>query len=449
MNEKDRIAFKERFYIEADKQGIEVNTEFQKALETIVTGSNVFLTGNAGKGKSTFINILRACYTGNMAVCGSTGVASANIQGVTLHSLMSLPLKAISKHSEYMEVAQKAISRNGAVLKNLDLLVIDEISMTKPYHISAVDHILKQAKECEYKPFGGCSIILTGDVAQASPIVDNKSYEPAFLKENFEGCPFFFSSPAYKLGNFKFIELKKNYRQGKNDFSDTLDRLRDYTFTQSDIDLINTRVVNEEDFYAEDDFLYLSSTNKVVNAVNKSWLDALEGRLYTFNAETSGKVLKSLIPDTLHLKEGCQIMALRNDKDKQYFNGSRGTFLKQIDNDTLLIEIEGEKIKVERYEEKSIEYKFDKESNSVIEKTIGRRLQFPITQASAISVHKSQGISLDRAFIDLSKYFKPSGLAYVALSRVRKLEGVGLARKVTAKDFPENEHLVKFLEENA
>ncbi len=196
----------------------------------------------------------------------------------------------------------------------------------------------------------------------------------------------------------------------------------------------------------EGDFVYLATTNKVVDSKNMQWLSSLEGETITYNAQISGKTLQSVIPDTIHLKEGAQIMLLKNDLEGRYFNGSLGIFLREKDEETLIVELDGREVEISRYKEQSIDYIYDKEDNSVKETVIGERLQFPLKLSYSLSCHKSQGLTLDRAFVDLGPKAFASGQAYVALSRVRSMEGLGLKRALTEKDFPKNKHLIDFLE---
>ncbi len=207
---EDRQRFKEKFYEEAEKRGLEITEDFSLAVDNLVLGNNLFITAPAGYGKSAFIDLVRSTYVGNMGVCGSTGIASANIRGVTLHSMFKLPLKGISKPTEFNEVAHSlTYGGKDKVLKNLDLLVIDEISMVKSYHLETVDKVLKNLRDDPFTPFGGCQVILVGDVGQLPPVVKSTGYENDFLKENFNGNPFFFSCSAYRTGNFQYIEFAK------------------------------------------------------------------------------------------------------------------------------------------------------------------------------------------------------------------------------------------------
>lgn len=455
MNEQDRKAWKERIDNEIIIMGKElgetiiIDEGFQRALDSIALGENLFLTGSAGVGKSLFTDIVRRTFKGNMVVTATTGIASANIKGVTMHSMFMLPLKAIATTTEYNKVAKKIFynKTKKSVIENMDLLVIDEISMAKGYNLDTIDHVLRNLRDDAFSPFGGVQVILIGDLMQLEPVVDHKGYEKDFLKDNYNGNPYFFNSSAYKTGNFNYIEFNHIYRQKDKEHQQVLNNFRSYDFSKKDLDYMNNRVVDESEFFNEGDYIFIATTNKKANEVNDSWLEALDGELITLNAYIEGQVLKSNIPETINLKPDAQIMMLRNDKNHRYFNGSLGIFKEVLDEETILVEVDGQEIVVERYEEKYIDYIYNKEENTVEEIEVGKKEQFPIKLAYSLTVHKTQGLSLDRAYIDFGRGCFAGGQAYVGLSRIRTLNGLGLKKPLKEKDFIISKHLQKFLEE--
>ena len=450
MNEQQRVDFKKRFYGEAERKGIEVNAEYEQALQSLMMGENIFINGAGGVGKSELINLVRSTFTGNVVTCGSTGVAASSIGGTTLHSLFLLPLKPISKATERNEVAKKIYSNENKlkVMTNMRVLIIDEGSMVKNHTLDAIDHILRQLRDNPLEAFGGVQVIISADLFQLPPVVSTQA-EIDFLDNNYNGSPYFFNSQAYRLGNFKFIELVKIYRQSNKEFQEVLNRFRLYSFTDSDLEYINKRVVTEEEFFIEDDYTYLSSVNRIADSVNERWLHTLEGEEIIFNAEIRGKKIASTIPEVIKLKPSAQIMMLKNSQDGAYFNGSLGIFKKVIDADKILVEIDGKDIEVSKYTEKVIDYSFDRDKNEIVEIELGSRVQYPLRVNFASSIHKSQGQTLNRIYIDLSKSFRVSGMGYVSLSRCTSYEGVGLKRKLVRADFPKNDELIKFIEKNS
>lgn len=456
MNEQQRVEWKERIDKELITMGneigetIQIDKDFELALESIMMGENIFINGSAGVGKSLFTSLVRRTFSGNMVVTASTGIASASIKGVTVHSMFRLPLKAISKATEFNAVAKSIYSDQNKlkVMTSMDLLVWDEISMGKCYNLDTIDHVLRNLRDRPLEPFGGVQVILIGDVMQLEPIVNNKSYEKDFLKENYNSNPYFFNASAYRTGAFRYIEFKTIYRQKNKRFQQVLNNFRCYNFTDSDLDYINSREVKEEEFFLEGDYIYIASKNSIADDVNESWLASLDGSPIVLQAQITGKTLKSNIPDVVTLKPEAQVMLLRNNPIKGYYNGSLGIFKRVIDSEHIEVEIDGELISIDIHEEKHIDYVFNKEENKVEEQVVGTKKQYPIKLAYSLTVHKTQGLSLDRAFIDLGNRAFASGQSYVALSRLRTLEGLGLKRPLTKDDFKINKHLEKFLNDN-
>ena len=453
MKEEDRLAWKERIdrelLIMEKEMGepIVIDEDFKKALESVMLGENIFISGSAGVGKSLFTSLIRRTYKGNIVATATTGIASANIKGVTLHSLFKLPLKPICRITDYNRVASDLLNMGKSdVLVNMDVLLLDEVSMAKCYHIDAIDHILRNLRDKPFIPFGGVQIILIGDLMQLEPVVSDVA-EEELLEHNYNGNPYFFNANAYRTG-FKYIEFKTIYRQKNKDLQNTLNNFRCYGYNNEDIDYMNTRVVDEMDFFNEGDYVYIASTNKKAQEINDSWLASLDGDLITLNSIVTGSVGVSNLEDVIVLKPNAQILMLRNDSNHEFFNGTLGIFKRMLNPDKMEVEIDGKLVEVSRYEEEHINYKYNKTENHIEESPTGTRKQFPVKLAYSLTVHKTQGLTLDRAYIDLGFKAFACGQAYVALSRVRTLEGLGLKRPLKPSDFIESEHLKKFLNDN-
>lgn len=409
------------------------NPQLDMAFDYVVnTNRSVFLTGKAGTGKTTFLHRLKEHTPKRITIVAPTGVAAINAGGVTIHSLFQLPFSPfIPNHSV---VEPKKFSRDKInLIKSIDLLVIDEISMVRCDVLDAVDSVLRQFRN-RYKPFGGLQLLLIGDVNQLAPVAKDEEWE--LLKDYYETV-FFFSSNALKENFPVIVELKHIFRQSDRMFIDLLNKVRNNIMDEETFELLNSRL-NPDVFENNEDegYITLSSHNITAKTINADRLQRLEGKSYFYKAEITGDFSEYSYPtdENLELKLGAQVMFLKNDtaKEKRFFNGKIGKIVK-IDKESITVSTdEIENIEVGKETWTNIKYTLNPETKSIDEKEIGSFTQFPLKLAYAITIHKSQGLTFDKVIIDAQAAFS-SGQVYVALSRCRTLEGIILSTPISNK----------------
>jgi hypothetical protein len=414
------------------------------------TGSHIFLTGKAGTGKTTFLHRLKENTAKRMIITAPTGVAAINAGGVTLHSFFQLPFGPFIPGSEAYEQNRQRLFRfskeKKRIIKSLDLLVIDEISMVRADLLDSVDAVLRRHRRND-QPFGGVQLLMIGDLHQLSPVAKQDEWQ--LLKQFYESA-YFFSSHALEQADLVTIELKHIYRQCDARFIKVLNRVRDNRLDAASIGLLNQRCI--ENFAPEKDEGYITLTTHNISAdsINKSRLSALRGKEYCFGAEVSGEFPEHTYPTpgTLVLKVGAQVMFLRNDTsiEKRYYNGKIGK-IKAVTGRQICITCPGESedIVVEAVEWENIKYKVDEETKEIQECVIGKFKQFPLKLAWAITIHKSQGLTFDRAVIDAESAFA-HGQVYVALSRCKTLEGMVLSSPIPSRGIETDEAVLNFVE---
>lgn len=406
----------------------ETNKELELAHNYVEhTDIPIFLTGRAGTGKTTFLKNLKKNTAKRLMVVAPTGVAAINAAGVTLHSFFQLPFGPFLPDSGFDERNTYRFNKDKIkIIKSLDLLVIDEISMVRADTLDAVDHVLRRYRN-SIKPFGGVQLLMIGDLLQLSPVV-KESERP--LLERYYKTPYFFSCLALSQLPYVCVELTTIYRQKDDNFIAILNRIRDGKQTTADIEHLNGRYDSEILKDTPEGCITLCTHNRRADDINHSKLRAIQSTSYTFDAETKGEFPEhaSPAPIELELKKGCQVMFIRNDasEDKLFFNGKIG-HISRIDNDEIHVFCpeDSSLITVEPALWEQIEYKLNEESGEIEEKKVGSFSQYPLKLAWAITIHKSQGLSFDRAIIDGEAAFAP-GQIYVALSRLRSFEGLTL-----------------------
>lgn len=440
------------------------NKEFNKAIDYILnTDKTIYLTGKAGTGKTTFLKYLKKVTHKRMVVLAPTGVAAINASGETIHSFFHIrpsvyipedPLRTAD--SELNELSMKSIFKHlkyskskVELIRNLEAIAIDEVSMVRCDIMDVIDKILRLYRDST-KPFGGVQMILVGDAYQLPPIV--KKEEQEILKSSYDGIFFFDSKVMEQIINNNqliYVELQKVYRQNDSKFIELLDRVRVNDMQDKDFALFDSKI-NKDKFTNENkSHIILTTTNVKVNYINEKRLAALPTQSKVYNAVVTGTFAEKERPTdiALELKVGAQIIFIRNDKENRYYNGKLGV-VKHLGEKFLLIETEtnnGEKIDVTVHPEtwKSVSYKWNKTENVIEEEILGTFMQLPVRLAWAITVHKSQGMSFDRVMADLGNSFE-TGQVYVALSRCRSLEGLLLSSKIKPQSIIADPRVIEF-----
>lgn len=401
------------------------------------TGVNVFLTGKAGTGKTTFLRRLKERSPKRMVVVAPTGVAAINAGGVTIHSFFQFPLAPYipggsfnSKDEKYRFSKEK---KN--IIRTLDLLVIDEISMVRADLLDQIDAVLRLHKD-RHRPFGGVQLLMIGDLSQLAPVV--KDGEWTLLREYYH-TPYFFGSHALQQTRHVTIELTHVYRQTDRTFINILNEVRENCLTPESLALLNSRVdgqqteVNSEFKIQNSEFtdgtIRLTTHNATANRYNEERMDALKGIRFSFKAKVAGTFPESSYPaeETLVLKKGCQVMFLKNDSQgSRYYNGKLG-IVSAVDGKRICVRGIDDNVEIEVEPDvwANARYVIDKGTKEIREEIEGEFRQYPLRLAWAITVHKSQGLTFDRAVLDVNAAFA-SGQVYVALSRCRSLEGLML-----------------------
>lgn len=393
------------------------------------TGTNIFLTGKAGTGKTTFLRNLRQRSPKRMIVVAPTGVAAINAGGVTIHSFFQLPFGPYLPAMQRAEGGRLKMNFNRekiAIIRSLDLLVIDEISMVRADLLDAINDVLQRYRD-RNKPFGGVQLLMIGDMQQLAPVVIPQEWN--LLREHYDS-PYFFDSKALKATEYLTLELQLIYRQSDNEFIDILNRVRDNTIDSATLKKLNSRYI--PDFEAPDNegYIILTSHNHAARAINERKLENLNTPGYMFKCEVEGNFPEYLYPNDseLTLKKGAQVMFVKNDTSGQqrYFNGKIGR-VTDIDRSRIEVTLDdaAEPIEVEIGEWSNTKYTIDPQTQQITEAIEGVFRQFPLKAAWAITIHKSQGLTFERAIIDAADSFS-HGQVYVALSRCRSFEGLVL-----------------------
>lgn len=397
------------------------------------TDMSLFLTGKAGTGKTTFLREVVRYTKKKCIVLTPTGIAAVNAGAMTIHSFFQFGLGpfvqgVIEPKSDFRINKSKL-----ELIRHLQLLIIDEVSMVRADLMDHIDVELRRIRR-NSKPFGGVQLLMIGDLQQLPPIAHGG--EDELLRQYYKTL-YFFSSAALKSMKYSCIELKNVYRQTDGHFIDILNHARDCTLTSQDISDLNARYIPGFSPKPEDGYIRLMTHNRQVDYVNETELEKLDNKPYTFVAAVTGTFPEESYPtaNSLTLKKGAQVMFIKNDPERRFINGTLGE-VKSIDKNSIAVRLaeSGTVIDVEPVEWQNIRYQFDEESKEISSKQIGRFKQYPLKAAWAITVHKSQGLTFDKAIIDVHAAFSP-GQAYVALSRCRTLDGLVLSSPVSASVF--------------
>ena len=409
------------------------------------TGTHLFLTGKAGTGKTTFLHQLRANSPKRMMVVAPTGVAAINAKGVTIHSFFQLSfapfLPGIKPANEFFRFSKLKIN----IIRSLDLLVIDEISMVRADLLDAVDYVLRHFRRNE-QPFGGVQLLMIGDLEQLAPVVKEDEWT---LLQNYYESPFFFDSHALKKTSYVSVELKTVFRQSDEAFIHMLNRIREKKIDPAFLMELNKRYQPNFNPDIEDGYITLTTHNASAQRMNSDKLAQIRAKSYFFEAEIKGTFPDYSFPtdERLELKKGAQVMFVKNDlsADKRYYNG-KIAMITYLDDDK--IEAKGKEdeqpIVVEKAVWSNMKYSIDPETKELREEEEGTFEQYPLKTAWAITVHKSQGLTFDKAIIDANASFA-HGQVYVALSRCRTLEGLVLSSLLNLQSVIRNDSIDTFV----
>ena len=421
------------------------------------TGISVFLTGRAGTGKTTFLKYIVENTPKRCVVLAPTGVAAINAGGVTIHSFFQLPLcpylpdvKELVTEYQMPEARRQLRKEKVKIIKTLDLLIIDEISMVRADLMDAIDAVMRRYRHNDL-PFGGVQLLMIGDAHQLPPVVTDQ--EEPWLRKVYKS-PFFFHSKVMQNLRYVTIELQTVYRQSDRSFLEILNSIRDGVMDNDTYRKLNSRLdprFNPDDSIAVSGsrWIRLTTHNRQADSINQERMEALKSKLYTFYAEIEGNFPENTLPaeKVLQLKEGAQVMFLRNDsRDGRYYNGKIAT-VTEIDYDTVTVTDEnGDEINVPIEKWDNIRYEIDKETKEIVPIVDGTFSQYPLRAAWAVTIHKSQGLTFDNVIIDAASAFS-FGQVYVALSRCRTLEGIVLSSPISQSCLYNNSDVSGFHEQ--
>lgn len=426
------------------------------------TASHIFLTGKAGTGKTTFLRDLAEATHKDFVIVAPTGIAALNAKGVTIHSQFLFPFGTFLQDSINFEQSPRGnfYTRNQLarrhplnsarkqVLRNIDLLIIDEISMVRADLLDALDYRLKSVKGNFRQAFGGVQLLMIGDLFQLQPIV--KDHEWEHLK-TFYKSPHFFEALALKSAGFIYIELDKIFRQEDQRFINILNNIRNNNCKREDIAALNSYFSSKAFQDKEENAITITTHNYKADGINKKALDKLPAESHFFEAEIKGDFPENIypLPQTLEFKKGARVMFIKNDsEEKRYYNGKLAEINEISSQGITVITENGEEFSLDRYCWENIKYNIDPKTKEIKEEVIGSFEQYPIKPAWAITVHKSQGLTFEKAIIDVEQAFA-AGQVYVALSRLRSLDGLVLSNKISEAVISSDQNVVSFSENKA
>ncbi|MDR2836261.1 MAG: helix-turn-helix domain-containing protein [Bacteroidales bacterium] len=410
---------------------MEINPQLELAFKYVqFTGQHIFLTGKAGTGKTTFLHNLKEISTKRMIVVAPTGVAAINAHGVTIHSFFQIPFGPLIGNDRLKSEKQKISREKINIMRSIDLLVIDEISMVRADLLDAVDYVLRRYRN-RSKPFGGVQLLMIGDLQQLSPVV--KRDEQDLMKDFYE-TPYFFSAKALSETSFVSIELTHIFRQQDRNFISLLNKVRDNCLDKTSLEILNKRYI--PDFQPNDNegYITLCTHNNDARDINEKKLIDLKGKKYSFKAVVEGIFDEKSYPTDFELffKVGAQVMFVKNDpeREKLFYNGKIGS-ITNIKDEIIYVQCPGDEneIAVEPLIWGNIKYSLDEKTNKIIEDVIGKFTQYPLKLAWAITIHKSQGLTFEHAIINAQKSFT-HGQVYVALSRCKTFDGLVLSTPI-------------------
>ena len=434
-----------------DLQHIDLNNpEFQDAWDLLQhTHRSVFLTGKAGTGKSTFLKFIRDNIKKKAVVLAPTGIAAVNVGGQTMHSFFKIPFKPLLPDdpdiSSIMRLRKmlRYTKEKVKLIRQLELIIIDEISMVRADVIDFVDRVLRVYSGNMREPFGGKQLLLVGDIFQLEPVVTHDMRD--ILRRYYKNF-FFFNARAFEQINLVSIELRKIYRQSDNEFISLLDRVRVNRATSADIALLNQRCRPDYQEVNETYAITLATRRDTVDSINDEHMNSLKTPEYVYEGAIEGDFPENSLPTAynLTLKEGAQVIFIRNDKDGRWCNGTIAKVTKLTDMAVYVALESGEEMMVEREVWENMQYTYNEKEKKVEEKVLGSFSQIPIKPAWALTVHRSQGLTFNHVVIDFAGGAFTGGQTYVALSRCTSMEGITLLKPLTERDIIVNMAVVEF-----
>lgn len=440
------------------------NEMFQMAIHLVnQTNRNIFLTGKAGTGKTTFLKYIRENGAKKMVVVAPTGVAAINAAGVTIHSFFQLPLSPFIPESRGLGFSNQQVESTNKhslistlrfnaerkkIFMELELLIIDEISMVRADTIDAIDTVLRHVRRRPSELFGGVQVLFIGDMLQLPPVTRDQEWN--LLSEFYQG-PYFFDSRALQENPPLYIEFNKIYRQSDERFIHVLNQVRNNQLDEDGLRLLESRYIAGQDITDHDGYIILTTHNNKAAEINARELQKLNTKAYTYESETKGEFGERAFPAerSLQLKVGAQVMFIRNDsaeKGKRYFNGKIGT-VTSLEKDKILVQCDegNQEIDVKPDTWENVSYSLDQQTRQLATNVLGSFTQFPLRLAWAITIHKSQGLTFDKAIIDAGEAFAP-GQVYVALSRCTNLDGMILQSRLRSSGLMIDRRIAAFSE---
>jgi ATP-dependent exoDNAse (exonuclease V) alpha subunit len=423
---------------------IEINEQFRRALEVMEhTDRNVFITGRAGTGKSTLLEYFRNTTKKKVVVLAPTGVAALNVKGQTIHSFFRFKPGIIPDRVKKL----RSSNDNESIYRELDAIVIDEISMVRADLLDCVDRFLRLNGPEADKPFGGIHMAFIGDLYQLPPVVTGD--EKTVFQSLYE-TPYFYGARVFDSFDMEFVELEKIYRQHDDQFITLLNGIRNNSITEEDLKLLNRRYQPEFEPSPDAFYIYLTTTNRLAEEINSKRLAGLKGRLYTFTGSIEGDFGQEYLATKIDLqcKVGAQVMMLNNDAEGRWVNGSIGKITgiaqSRKGEDVIIAELaDGDEVEIAPFTWEI--FRFFVEAGGLQSEVIGTFTQFPLMLAWAVTIHKGQGKTFDRVIIDIGRGTFAHGQMYVALSRCTTLGGIILKRPALKKHIWTNYQVMDFL----
>ena len=422
---------------------MEKNSELRHAWDFVEhTGISIFLTGKAGTGKTTFLRTLKEKSSKRSIIVAPTGVAAINAGGMTIHSFFQLPLSPFVPEANFKNRFDYSKEKR-KIIRTLDLLIIDEISMVRSDVLDAIDSVLRRFREHE-KPFGGVQLLMIGDLQQLTPVV---TPEDEVILQRYYDTSYFFGSKALRSISYVTIELTHVYRQQDEEFITLLNNIREGQVSETDLQRLNERFNPNFEPEVGSDYIRLTTHNKMAESYNEVQLHNLPSKACTFIAEADGNFPEYNYPADfkLTLKRGAQVMFIRNDNNGRYYNGRIG-HVTHIDNEKILVLCPGDDKEIEVLQEtwENTKYSLNEKTKQIEAEVQGTFKQYPLRLAWAITIHKSQGLTFEHAIIDAQSSFA-AGQVYVALSRCKTLEGLILASPISSSAIINDNQVMNYI----